>query len=346
MGMFDWKDSGNANEGSYSLPGSEAYTGAAPEIPMTGAPVFGPMGTAMSALGVDATEKPGDFSASLFAPSTIGSKPTPQGDDFLYGDASVNRLGIPGLEVGAGVGGTAQDVADGLGLTNLLNQFGMAVPNDVFSGRATAGGWDTEDGSRAGLRGNIAALPRQDELPLGGLISPIVGSILGPSFAFDPTALTAEVEGPNAEAELSLGTDGFTAGAQATGAGVGVTMGDFGDTGVGSDSEQQLRVAVSEGAGAAFRLHWADEDKDGTRELGFGLDGGFIGKGSMDFKTEDPLRSVLGFGNPLATSILPEGNLTNQGLDAVDGMIMNGGDAVVDWVNDLFTDDNQGLEPF
>lgn len=51
---------------------------------------------------------------------------------------------------------------------------------------------------------------------------------------------------------------------------------------VGNDSHN-VRLGASIGVGAAGRAHYGDADKDGLRELGFGLDAGPI---SFDMKTE------------------------------------------------------------
>jgi hypothetical protein len=58
----------------------------------------------------------------------------------------------------------------------------------------------------------------------------------------------------------------------------------------GTASDEMRRGGFSPaGPGAELRAHWADEDGDGHRELGFGAD---LGDFSFDFTTEDPLRSL------------------------------------------------------
>lgn len=58
----------------------------------------------------------------------------------------------------------------------------------------------------------------------------------------------------------------------------------------GFASDQMLRAGFSPiGPGFSLRGHWADDDGDGHRELGFGAD---LGDFSGDFTTEDPLRSL------------------------------------------------------
>jgi hypothetical protein len=249
-------------------------------------------------------------------------------------------LNVPSWEVGGGLSGSALGFANFTGIDQLAQMVGIGLPTDMISGSANLGGWQGDDGFRVGARVGAGVIPKQDDLKWGDSLSPLAASVLGPGFAFDPTALRGEVEAVSGEAELSLGNDGFTGGAQVTLGGVGATMGDFGDVGVGSESEQQLRVGVNAGVGAAGRLHWTDEDGDGNTEWGFGVD---YGPGSMDFKTEDPLRSIAGLG--FADSYLPQGNLTYQATDWAHDSIMAGGDAVVGWINDWMTPDNQGLDP-
>jgi hypothetical protein len=91
-------------------------------------------------------------------------------------------------------------------------------------------------------------------------------------------------------AEASAGSNGATLGAQANIVEGSITGGKFDNK---SNTDEQTRFGLSVGGGAAGRLHWADTDKDGHIEFGAGLD---LGPFSMDVKTEDPLRSVMGLG--------------------------------------------------
>lgn len=110
-----------------------------------------------------------------------------------------------------------------------------------------------------------------------------------------------EANGPNVSFDANVGTDGLSLGAQATLADVAGTVHN-----IGSGSQDQLaRLGISEGVGAAGRLHWGDKDRDGYREYGFGAD---IGPVSFDLKSEDPLRDIFGaatggFG-PMAMDLL------------------------------------------
>jgi hypothetical protein len=236
---------------------------------------------------------------------------------------------LHGGEVGFGLAESAQGLADLVGIGQIGRMLGMPIPRDAYSGVLTAGGWSEDTDDRVGLRGGIGVIPKQDELALGSLVSPLAGQLLGSGYAFDPTALQAEVEVGTAQGELSVGDEGFTFGGQTTAVGGALTFGDFGDIdhkGVAEHSEQQLRMGLNAGIGGAARLHWADEDGDGYTEWGFG--GDYL-IGSMDFKTEDPLRSVLGLGG-FADGWMGEGNATYDALNWADKTIMDGGKAVID----------------
>ena len=279
--------------------------------------------------------------SGYFNPWTMGWKPGQPGGDSLYLEQTTWNTPIPGVnvpswEAGLGLGDSAAGLVNLLGGGYLSNLTGIPIPCDMLSGTANLGAWDGDNGFRVGAQAGGGVIPKQ-QYGWGSMVSPWLGSVLGPGYAFDPTALTGEAELISGAAELSLGNEGFTGGAQFTLGGVGATMGDFGDIGVGSDQEQQVRVGASAGIGAAGRLHWADEDGDGTREIGFGLDYGF---GSVDFKSEDPLRSVIGLGG-YADDYLGEGNATYRAMDWAHESIMAGGEAFVDWL----TPDDQGLEP-
>lgn len=93
----------------------------------------------------------------------------------------------------------------------------------------------------------------------------------------------ASVEGQlaQANAEVSGGEGGFTVGAGATAAGGAVTFGRLSAN--RSYDDTQVRFGGGLGVGFTARGHWGDEDHDGVREDGFGLD---IGVLSFDLKAE------------------------------------------------------------
>ena len=84
----------------------------------------------------------------------------------------------------------------------------------------------------------------------------------------------------NADAEMSIGADGFTVGAGANLVHGAVQMGDISAE---DQNDLQVRGGLGLGAGAGVRGHWGDADGDGIRELGFGFD---YGVGSFDVKSE------------------------------------------------------------
>jgi hypothetical protein len=88
---------------------------------------------------------------------------------------------------------------------------------------------------------------------------------------------------------------------------------------------------MSGGVGAAGRLHFGDSDGDGAREYGIGGD---LGPFSVDFKTEDPLRSLLTHHIPFGLGDnLPGGNWTHGAIDAgrwVGGKVADLGGAIAD----------------
>jgi hypothetical protein len=100
-----------------------------------------------------------------------------------------------------------------------------------------------------------------------------------------------EVEGEalSAEAEASVGKDGATLGAQASLGGAAITGG--GGLSSKRADDEQSRFGLGAGVGLAGRLHWSDEDKDGVREIGFGLD---VGPLSLDARSEklDPFAAA------------------------------------------------------
>src|SRR5688572_11857144 len=61
-----------------------------------------------------------------------------------------------------------------------------------------------------------------------------------------------------------------------------------------SQDDHAVRAGWSGGMGGALRFHHGDEDGDGYRELGYGIDAGPV---SLDYKSENPLElAVPGLG--------------------------------------------------
>lgn len=150
---------------------------------------------------------------------------------------------------------------------------GVPVVDDLLYAQGKLGAWDNGSGGmRHGAQGSAGAGKLQ--INNGGKVS-------------------GDMEAFTASAEASIGDDGATLGAQATLVGGSMTLGNFGNknaAGKNLTNESTMRLGLSEGVGAAGRLHWGDTDKDGQREYGFGFDAGPV---SMDLKTEDPARLAL-----------------------------------------------------
>lgn len=91
-----------------------------------------------------------------------------------------------------------------------------------------------------------------------------------------------------AEATVDEG-NGASLGAQANVASAAVSTGTR-----GTATDEQARLGLSLGVGAAGRLHWGDADNDQRPEYGFGFD---VGPVSADLKTEDPVRKMLELGS-------------------------------------------------
>ncbi len=84
----------------------------------------------------------------------------------------------------------------------------------------------------------------------------------------------------DADAEMSIGEDGFTVGAGANVIHGAVQMGDISEE---DEHDLQVRGGLGFGCGAAARGHWGDADNDGIPEIGFGFDAGPV---SFDMKSE------------------------------------------------------------
>lgn len=97
-----------------------------------------------------------------------------------------------------------------------------------------------------------------------------------------------ESSGPDASlgATYNEGTGTFAIGGQANFGSAAVIAGTQ-----KTQTDESVRIGGSKGAGAQLRLHGgADADHDGHNEYGFGVDYGF---GTIDMKTEDPVRKAL-----------------------------------------------------
>ncbi|HKP52234.1 MAG TPA: DUF4157 domain-containing protein [Chloroflexia bacterium] len=167
---------------------------------------------------------------------------------------------------------------------------GVPVTDDILYARGQLGAWDDgQGGTRYGAGGNAGVA--NFSINEGGLVS-------------------GQAEALTASAEASWGDSGATLGAQATLVGGSMT---FGNETAASNTDESVRLGLSEGVGLAGRLHWGDKDKDGQAMYGFGAD---FGPFSFDIKSEDPLRtlarSAMGpMGSMLGDYLLPGGNMTN-----------------------------------
>jgi hypothetical protein len=144
---------------------------------------------------------------------------------------------------------------------------------DWFSALVAAG--DLDGGKRYGVRGSaqLAAL----------------NWALGKNdFNID----RVEMHVAQVQADASFGSDGASFGGGASLGGAAITAGSPSKS---SDSDESVRLGLSASVGAAGRLHWSDEDQDGSREYGFGFD---LGPISADVKLEKPWEAL----NPLATT--------------------------------------------
>ncbi|MBW4671333.1 MAG: DUF4157 domain-containing protein [Cyanomargarita calcarea GSE-NOS-MK-12-04C] len=104
--------------------------------------------------------------------------------------------------------------------------------------------------------------------------------LFGGSLGFDGGAF-------GANADNSVGEDGFALGGQVYAAQEAVRVGDVSSSEV---NDEQFRLGYGQGIGWSARGHWGDQDKDDRKEIGFGAD---IGPISFDVKTEDPALTLL-----------------------------------------------------
>jgi hypothetical protein len=111
-------------------------------------------------------------------------------------------------------------------------------------------------------------------------------------------AISGDFGVDTANLEASAGTNGATLGFGANIEEESMTVGNFDKN---RDIDESVHMGASEGIGMGGRLHWGDSDNDGHREVGFGFD---LGPVTMDWKTEDPLRTALYSGNTVALNRL------------------------------------------
>ncbi|MEO8312660.1 MAG: hypothetical protein ABI520_15940 [Caldimonas sp.] len=140
-------------------------------------------------------------------------------------------------------------------------------------------------------------------------------------FLPDNVVAKGDAAAGTASAETSINDDSISVGAQANAGEGSLTLGTSGskrDDGSDSDLDQTFRFGLSQGVGAAGRVHFGDADKDGNPEIGVGADFGFV---SFDVKSEDPLRTGLGLLNAsqgpiglLPSTFGPGGTLDDENL--------------------------------
>lgn len=233
-------------------------------------------------------------------PASIGHKQDPSGEvgGYAYGDyGRFGPAGVPGVGFGIGheaVGSHKWDLGSSgqYGSITAQGETGMGI-------KGNSGAWSDDNGQNVRYGQRISAIGAPPISGVAGSINYDDGH--GDSFGVDAQAATAN-------AELSVGDDGFTAGAGATAGGIGVSAKDTHDSG---------HFGVSAGPSIGGRLHWG-EGKDGYRNYGIGADFDIF---SADFTTNDPLRAaaryalgptMAGVTKPLADALLPDGNVTDK----------------------------------
>ena len=261
--------------------------------------------------------------------SLSGNKLPASGEGgYGFWEDNKSNLDIPGLPFDVPL----HDVSGGFGIG-----FG-GTP--MFAGGMDIGNWDAGNGnSRYGARGNIGLVPD---------MRGNVGNVLGQPLELEGQMLAAN-------GELSLGGNGFSAGAGASLFAGGGTLGDFSQNSQNETSEQTTRMTVGAGVGAGGRLHWGDSDGDGYQEFGYGVDAGPI---SFDIKSEDPLRSLVSggpFSQVLPASMIPanylfgeEGNLTYDAMDmagSAASTVAGGLESALDWASPMWMGESGGLDP-
>jgi hypothetical protein len=135
---------------------------------------------------------------------------------------------------------------------------------DIAVGDVDAFWGQNADGSEAGAKVDLTSVKSQ-----------------GPAFDLGGVRVQTETSGPNAKAHAFATDTGIDAGIQMNAGEAAVTFGGQGDD--QSQTDGGVKIGVSEGAGAGWRLHYGDQDGDQVRELGFGIDAGPL---SFDVKSE------------------------------------------------------------
>lgn len=228
----------------------------------------------------------------------FGDKPSGKKPEVLYAFLETKPYGI---EMGAGFAS--------------IKDAGTGIELDVLNADLKLGLLEDDKGNtRGGLKAGAGIWRSKFDLVKG----------LGAFGVSTPanTALNLDVNAVSAGAEATAGTDGLTVGASAS-----IMEGAIarGSSSAESSTDSTIRVGAGIGVGAVARGNWDDADHDGFKEVGYGIDVKFA---SLDFKTEDPLRtfgkyalSPLGPLAPVAdvvalpnpwTDIAPEQNLTES----------------------------------
>jgi hypothetical protein len=139
---------------------------------------------------------------------------------------------------------------------------------DWFSALVQAG--DLDGGKRYGIRGSAQA----------AALNWALGNDSGNVQRVELHVAQAQVDG-------SFGSDGASFGAGASLGGAAITAGPLSKS---SDNDANARFGLSASVGLAGRLHWSDDDKDGSREYGLGFD---LGPVSADVKFEKPWEALI-----------------------------------------------------
>ena len=233
------------------MPSSGPFYNPTPNIPMPGINAPGPLPVGQPFTGGPAFE---EYFKSIAGkePAKPGEKP--RGHAYWKEDADKGN------------------VEGGFSLLSFVDEIaGVPVSGDWLYGGGKSGVWDHENGgTREGTTVGVGI--HKGSYGKGG-----------------PVALDTGVG--TAQGEASWGNDGFSFGATANLVEGALTLGNFGNKTDGGDNkknESQMKFGLSAGVGLGARGHWGDSDKDGKSEYGFGFDYGPV---SLDYKTEDPLRS-------------------------------------------------------
>jgi hypothetical protein len=236
------------------MPQAGPFFNPTPHIPMPGINAPGPLPVGQPFTGGPAFE---EYFKSILGKEPAKHNEKPRGHAYWKEDADKGNV-----EGGFSMMSFVGDIA------------GVNVSGDWLYGGLKSGIWDHENGgTREGTQASVGI--HKGSYGKGG-----------------PVALDTGVG--TAQGEASWGNDGFSFGATANLVEGALTLGNFGnktDGGGNKTNESQMKFGLSAGVGLGARGHWGDSDKDGKSEYGFGFDYGPV---SLDYKTEDPLRSGLG----------------------------------------------------